>query len=260
MLKFGDKSIEVCDLHVWLKSINLYDSNEDYFGINTLNAVKRLQRNLGIVESGVYDDQLKILYDIKSSDISDRTYSNNDGVSTNNSTNQSTFDESNITTKQSVPCYLVNLLTNNKEESGVVFFPHIPEEFSYTKGNSFEEQITRGRSEPFQGYTGSTALTTSINVTLSADYAPNKDIDKVLTKLEAFCYPRYGSIIKPPKCFFRCGTFTLEGILTDLTIVRKLPIIDGKYSIADVSFNLTETNATSVSAKKVQDSPYRAFR
>lgn len=259
MLTFGDKSIEVIVLQDWLKSQGFLKGNEGYYGVLTVQAVKDLQTFLGLEPTGIYDEQLKVIYKLKSSSIGLYTPDISTTV-TENMSSQAIFNESVITTKQEVPCYLVNLLTNDLNESGVVFFPHIPEEFSYSKGNIFEEQATRGRSEPFQGYTGSTALTTQINVAISADYSPNKDIDKVLAKLEAFAYPRYGNIVKPPKCFFRCGTFTLEGVLTDMSISRKLPIINGKYSQADVSFSLTETNASSISAKTVQDGKYRAFR
>ena len=120
--------------------------------------------------------------------------------------------------------------------------------------------MTIGRSEPYQGYSGSSALTTTVSLMISADYAPNRDIDAILTKLETFAYPRYGSTIKPPKCFFRCATFTLEGVLTEISISRQLPIIDGKYSQAEITLSLTETNARSVSAATVNESAYRAFR
>ena len=129
----------------------------------------------------------------------------------------------------------MNLITNNNG-SGVFYFPHIPEEFSYSKSNNFEEMEIKGRSEPFQGYNNSSALTVDINVTISADYCENHDIDSVLQVLESFAYPRYSEAgrIVPPKCFFRCATFSVEGVLESINIVRKLPIIDGKYTIAEV--------------------------
>ena len=170
-----------------------------------------------------------------------------------NPTEQSDFDESQIEQKQEIPCYLVNLITNNNG-SGVVYFPHIPEEFSYSKSNNFEEMEIKGRSEPFQGYNNSSALTVDINVTISADYCENHDIDSVLQVLESFAYPRYSEAgrIVPPKCFFRCATFSVEGVLESINIVRKLPIIDGKYTIAEVSISIIETHPTSVSAKTVE--------
>ena len=172
---------------------------------------------------------------------------------TDNSIDQAGFDESQVEQKQEIPCYIVNLITNNAG-SGVVYFPHIPEEFSYAKSNNFEEMEIKGRSEPFQGYNSSSALTVDISVTISADYCENHDIDTVLQKLESFAYPRYseaGRII-PPKCFFRCATFSVEGVLESINIVRKLPIIDGKYTIAEVSISIIETHPTSVSAKTVE--------
>ena len=170
-----------------------------------------------------------------------------------NPTEQADFDESLVEQKQEIPCYLVNLITNNNG-SGVVYFPHIPEEFSYSKSNNFEEMEIKGRSEPFQGYNNSSALTVDINVTISADYCENHDIDSVLQVLESFAYPRYSEAgrIVPPKCFFRCATFSVEGVLESINIVRKLPIIDGKYTIAEVSISIIETHPTSVSAKTVE--------
>lgn len=166
---------------------------------------------------------------------------------------QADFDESQIEQKQEIPCYLVNLITNDGG-SGVVYFPHIPEEFSYSKSNNFEEMEIKGRSEPFQGYNNSSALTVDISVTISADYCENHDIDSVLQVLESFAYPRYSEAgrIVPPKCFFRCATFSVEGVLESINIVRKLPIIDGKYTIAEVSISIIETHPTSVSAKTVE--------
>ena len=172
---------------------------------------------------------------------------------TDNTIDQAGFDESQVEQKQEIPCYIVNLITNNAG-SGVVYFPHIPEEFSYAKSNNFEEMETKGRSEPFQGYNSSSALTVDISVTISADYCENHDIDTVLQKLESFAYPRYseaGRII-PPKCFFRCATFSVEGVLESINITRKLPIIDGKYTIAEVSLSIIETHPTAVSAKTVE--------
>lgn len=170
-----------------------------------------------------------------------------------NATEQADFDESQIAQRQEIPCYLVNLITNDGG-SGVVYFPHIPEEFSYSKSNNFEEMEIKGRSEPFQGYNNSSALTVDISVTISADYCENHDIDSVLQVLESFAYPRYSEAgrIVPPKCFFRCATFSVEGVLESINIVRKLPIIDGKYTIAEVSISIIETHPTSVSAKTVE--------
>lgn len=293
MLKFGDMSIEVVELHEWLRSLGLYSSYETFYGVDTIEAVKALQRMLGLNPNGLYDEQIRIIYELSNvaslsatlaapegggsiplinvstpsggvtgtvagGAVTKNNVTNEDG--TENEQNQAKFDDSYLLNNQEFPCYLVNLLTNNSNKDGVVFFPHIPDEFTYTKGNVYEEQLTMGRSEPFLGYSNSTSLTTDISLTISADYAPNHDIDAVLTKLEAFTYPRYGVSVRPPKCFFRCGTFCLEGVLTELSITRKLPIIDGKYSQAEVTFSLTETNATSISAKTVQDSSYRGYR
>lgn len=282
-MKFGDKGIDVIKAQDFLIEEGFLDKRESYYSIKTMNAVKKMQNYLGIEENGEFTEHLKKLYNFKA--ISEgRSFVNYvtgsrviDGPNTSNPstgatttpgattpeiidvgesenpTEQADFDESRIAQRQEIPCYLVNLITNNNG-SGVVYFPHIPEEFSYSKSNNFEEMEIKGRSEPFQGYNNSSALTVDISVTISADYCENHDIDSVLQVLESFAYPRYSEAgrIVPPKCFFRCATFSVEGVLESINIVRKLPIIDGKYTIAEVSISIIETHPTSVSAKTVE--------
>ena len=253
-MKLGDKGLDVIEAQQWLISIGYLDEVETFYSTNTVNAVKQLERDLDITPTGMFQEEIKLIYELK---LLEESPAPTDAGS-ENSREQATFNDY-VKNQQDFPCYIVNLLTNQaSSNSGVIFIPHIPEEFSYTKGNIFEEQQTKGRSEPFQGYTGSTALTTSVNFTVTADYTPNYDIDLVLNKIEALCYPRYGSIVKPPKAFFRCGTFTTEGIVTEVTITRKLPIINGKYSQAEVSISFTETHAESVSASSVGIAGWRS--
>ena len=286
-MKFGDRGIDVIKAQDFLIEEGFLDKRESYYSIKTINAVKRLQNYLEVEESGEFTESLQNLYNFKvvsegrrfvsyvtgktnnpgakppvETDTEDKTNPDNGGVvtpgivekgETDNSIDQAGFDESQVEQKQEIPCYIVNLITNNAG-SGVVYFPHIPEEFSYAKSNNFEEMEIKGRSEPFQGYNSSSALTVDISVTISADYCENHDIDTVLQKLESFAYPRYseaGRII-PPKCFFRCATFSVEGVLESINITRKLPIIDGKYTIAEVSLSIIETHPTAVSAKTVE--------
>ena len=287
-MKFGDKGIDVIKAQDFLIEEGFLDKRESYYSIRTMNAVKKMQNYLGIEENGEFTEHLKKLYNFKaiSEGRSFVNYVTGSRVTTNgpntsnpstgatipgattpgatipeiievgeseNPTEQADFDESLVEQKQEIPCYLVNLITNDGG-SGVVYFPHIPEEFSYSKSNNFEEMEIKGRSEPFQGYNNSSALTVDISVTISADYCENHDIDSVLQVLESFAYPRYSEAgrIVPPKCFFRCATFSVEGVLESINIVRKLPIIDGKYTIAEVSISIIETHPTSVSAKTVE--------
>ena len=259
-MKIGDIGLDVIEVQDWLISIGYLDSKEKFYSIKTSNAVKKLESDLNLIPTGNYSEQLRYIYELKSMQID--TYDNVSTTSnvvdtTNNATNQASFDDSYLQNRQSVPCYIVNLITNNSKDEGVIFIPHIPEEFSYSKGNNYDEQQTRGRSEPFLGYSGSTSLTTSVSFTVSADYSPNRDIDSVLNKLEALSYPRYGNTIIPPKAFFRCGSFSTEGVITEVSITRRLPVINGKYSIAEVSISFTETNPESISAVKVTQKGFR---
>lgn len=286
-MKFGDRGIDVTKAQEFLIQEGFLDDKENYYSIKTLNAVKTLQNQLGVEETGIYTDELRKLYEFKmltesrkfttfarvtekgpTAKVTEKgptvstakkktTNNKTKKKSTNetkNSTDQAKFDESQVKQKQKIPCYIVNLITNDSSGSGVVYLPHIPEEFSYSKSNNFEDMEIKGRSEPFQGYNNSSALTVDVSVTISADYCTGRNIDVILSKLEALSYPRYseaGRII-PPKCFFRCATFSVEGVLDNLSITRRLPIIDGKYSIAEVSLSFIETHDTSVSAKTVQ--------
>lgn len=259
-MKFGDRGIDVTKVQNFLMQTGFLDTKESYYSIKTVNAVKSMQRFLDIEETGIYTDDLRKLYEFKmlteSRKISTqaKTTTKKKTNETKNTTDQAKFDESQVKQTQKIPCYIVNLITNDSSGSGVVYLPHIPEEFSYSKSNNFEDMEIKGRSEPFQGYNNSSALTVDVSVTISADYCTGRDIDVILSKLEALSYPRYseaGRII-PPKCFFRCATFSVEGVLDNLSITRRLPIIDGKYSIAEVSLSFIETHDTSVSAKTVQ--------
>ena len=286
-MKFGDRGIDVTKAQEFLIQEGFLDGKENYYSIKTLNAVKTLQNQLGVEETGIYTDELRKLYEFKmltegrkftafarvtekgptvrtvekgptvrtaEKGPTVKTAKKKSTNETKNSTDQAKFDESQVKQKQKIPCYIVNLITNDSSGSGVVYLPHIPEEFSYSKSNNFEDMEIKGRSEPFQGYNNSSALTVDVSVTISADYCTGRNIDVILSKLEALAYPRYseaGRII-PPKCFFRCATFSVEGVLDNLSITRRLPIIDGKYSIAEVSLSFIETHDTSVSAKTVQ--------
>ena len=266
MLKLGDKNRDVKQLKDWLVSINLLDKSDYTFDAKTQDAVKQVQNILGYEQTGIYSTNLKSVYTLKEREsrvqvlarTSQRPKAPEEDVGESlNSNSQASFDETVVKQVQSVPCYVVNLLTNDKFGAGVIYLPHLPEEFSYSKGNTFDETATKGRSAPFYSYSGSTALTVDVSVTISADYCENNDIEKVLAKIEALAYPRYGNTVVPPKSFFRCGSFSVEGILTDVSITRKLPIINGSYSLADVSFNFVETQPKARNAMDVQSNPRR---
>lgn len=256
-MKFGDRGQDVIEAQKFLIDNGFLKDKESYYSINTKNAVIKLQKELGLEPTGEYSKELRNVFNIKSSIPLRTTLKGGMDVvdETANSKYQAKFEESVVKQLQKIPCYIVNLITNNEDGDGIVYFPHLPEEFSYSKSNSWEETATKGRSEPFQGYSGSSGLSMDVSLTISADYAIGGNIDRILDRLEALAYPRYsdaGRII-PPKCFFRCASFSLEGILESVSISRRLPIINGRYSLADISLSFIETNANGISAKDVQD-------
>ena len=297
-MKFGDRGKDVKELQDFLMRVGYLKSQETYYSVNTLSAVKALQKDLELPTTGEFSPDLYDRYNEKfqvhtrsrvrakvktkpgdtntgnkpNTNTGNKPNTNTGNTNTGttpdvdvdkkgesgNSSNQQDFDESTIAQTQKVPCYIVNLITNNTAGSGVVYFPHNPEEFTYTKSNNYDEQSTKGRSEPFYSYANSSGLTVDISVTLSYDFCKG-DIDKELMKLEALTYPRYSDSgrIVPPKCFFRCATFAVEGILSDLSITRKLPLINGRYSLADVSLSIIETNPTGISAITIQNKSKR---
>lgn len=273
-MKFGDRGKDVKELQEFLIDIGYLDTQESYYSSKTLSAVKALQRDLELPVTGEFSPSMyeefsrvsttpMVIAKTKTNNkdknkTTDKTPDADKKGESGNSGNQQDFDESTVAQKQEVPCYIVNLITNDGSGSGIVYFPHNPEEFSYSKSNNYDEQTTKGRSEPFYSYANSSGLTVDINVTLSYDFCKG-DIDKELLKLEALTYPRYSDSgrIVPPKCFFRCATFAVEGIVTDLSITRRLPLINGRYSLADVSLSVTETHPTGVSAITVQSKSKR---
>lgn len=269
-MKFGDRGKDVKELQEFLMDIGYLNTQESYYSSKTLSAVKALQRDLELPVTGeflpsIYEEFNRIsstpmtVAKTKTKDPDkNKTNDTDKKGESGNSGNQQDFDESTVAQKQEVPCYVVNLITNDGSGSGIVYFPHNPEEFSYSKSNNFDEQTTKGRSEPFYSYANSSGLTVDINVTLSYDFCKG-DIDKELLKLEALTYPRYADSgrIVPPKCFFRCATFAVEGIVTDLSITRRLPLINGRYSLADVALSIVETHPTGVSAITVQSKSKR---
>ena len=64
-MQFGDKGSDVTDLQSFLISNNFLKAKEDYYGINTLNAVRSLQSYLEVEPTGEFDDSLYSLYEVK---------------------------------------------------------------------------------------------------------------------------------------------------------------------------------------------------
>ena len=126
------------------------------------------------------------------------------------------------------------------------------EEINWSKGNNFEETDTKGRSASYLGYANSTSKTLDFSFTVTSDLLITDTLKSYCDKIEALAYPRYGSYIVPPKAFFRCGDIKLEGVVNEVSVTLKPPIIDNVYSIADISISMTETYAEGKSATTIE--------
>ena len=111
MLSFGDKSIEVTELQEWLHEIGLYEGTETYYGVETSEAVRKLQALLGIATTGEFDIQIRYMYELGGTN----TLAPESG--TDNATEQASFNDSYLLSRQEIPCYLVNLATNDSNDS-----------------------------------------------------------------------------------------------------------------------------------------------
>lgn len=65
VLRLGDYGYEVKEVQGFLIENGFLKEEEPYFGIKTKEAVIALQGQLNYTESGVWDDQLKVMYEIK---------------------------------------------------------------------------------------------------------------------------------------------------------------------------------------------------
>jgi hypothetical protein len=169
---------------------------------------------------------------------------------TDNATKQQKFNESDANLKGlDFPCYIQNLLTGT-----TIRIPSMIEDISWSKGNNYDEIETKGRSASYLGYSNSSSKTMEFSFIVNIDILQkiNEDIDSYSNKLEALAYPRYGSYTVPPKAFFRCGSIKLEGVVTEVSVVAKPPIIDEKYSILEVSISMTETYDEGMSATTIE--------
>lgn len=256
-MQFGDRCEELYELQEFLINLDFMQEHEDFYGLDTLHGVRQLQEYLNLEPTGVFDESIYVLYDIKTYeesmsistlDVDDVTI---DGSNvTDNATNQQKFNEGDANLKGlDFPCYIQNLLTGT-----TIRIPSMIEDISWSKGNNYDEIETKGRSASYLGYSNSSSKTMEFSFIVNIDILQkiNEDIDSYSNKLEALAYPRYGSYTVPPKAFFRCGSIKLEGVVTEVSVVAKPPIIDEKYSILEVSISMTETYDEGMSATTIE--------
>ena len=252
-LKLGDKDVGLSTLQDFLIQNGFLNTREYFYGIKTYHAVQELQKYLGIEPTGEFDDSIYSLYDIKKlqemqESISTYARVNENTIQTDNATTQQTFKESDADLSGlNFPAYIQNLLTGT-----TIKIPVMIEEVSWTKGNNYDETETKGRSASYLGYANSTSKTLSFSFTITEDLVIGESLYSYCNKLEALAYPRYGSYIAPPKAFFRCGDIKLEGVVTEVSVTLKPPIINNVYTIAEVSISMTETYAEGISATTIE--------
>jgi hypothetical protein len=256
-MQFGDKCEELYELQEFLIGLDFMQEHEDFYGLDTLHGVRQLQEYLNLEPTGVFDESFYVLYDIKVYEDSmsiatldlDNTIISGDNV-TDNATTQQKFNESDADLGGlDFPCYIQNLITGT-----TIKIPSMIEDITWSKGNNFDEIETKGRSASYLGYANSSSKTMEFSFIVNIDILQkiNEDVDSYSNKLEALAYPRYGSYTVPPKAFFRCGNIRLEGVVTEVSVVTKPPIIDGKYSILEVSISMTETYDEGMSATTIE--------
>lgn len=251
-MQLGDKSAELFDLHTFLIQNNYLKEREYFYGIPTFNAVKKLQEYLGVEVNGEFDEALYYLFEMKQTvdSLPSIELFSNETIQTENSDKQATFDESKANLDGLIfPAYIQNLITGT-----TIRIPVTIEELNWSKGNSFAETETKGRSASFLGYSNSTSKTLDFSFTVHIDIL--KSIGETFTsysnKLEALAYPRYGSYTVPPKAFFRCGSIRLEGVVNEVSVSASPPIINNEYSVLTVTVSMTETYAEGMSATTIE--------
>lgn len=251
-MQLGDKSAELFDLHTFLIQNNYLKEREYFYGIPTFNAVKKLQEYLGVEVNGEFDEALYYLFEMKQTvdSLPSIELFSNETIQTENSDKQATFDESQANLDGLIfPAYIQNLITGT-----TIRIPVTIEELNWSKGNSFAETETKGRSASFLGYSNSTSKTLDFSFTVHIDIL--KSIGETFTsysnKLEALAYPRYGSYTVPPKAFFRCGSIRLEGVVNEVSVSASPPIINNEYSVLTVTVSMTETYAEGLSATTIE--------
>lgn len=233
-MNIGDNSKDFEELQDWLYENNFLSEKELCYSVRTKRAVSKLEEYLGHTPTGIFKDSYKQEF-FKSHIVSFASYKSgrDNPLTTGSVPNVSSNGITNVGVE--TPCYIINTLTKT-----VIHLPHVPEEFSYSHGSNWDEQGTKGRSIPHINYGGGTSRTVDIAVTISADFCEHRNIDSILDKLEALSYPIYKDKILAPKCVFRCANFTVTGVIASVDITRKLPIINGSYSQADVSISFIE--------------------
>ena len=120
----------------------------------------------------------------------------------------------------------------------------IPDSLSYKYSPNFSGQGTLGRMSPIQIYSGGSPRTYSFTLTLHEDCLESTNYNTltgIVDALKSLSYPivSKSGIMKKPSVFYTIGSISGMGIV-QTNISWKKPFRDGRYIMADISFNITE--------------------
>ena len=149
--------------------------------------------------------------------------------------------------KDTIPCYIINLVTNSKIE-----FECTPESVSDNNSAQFDSQEIRGRSSPYQGYSGSGPRSLSYNIVLHEDLC-KEGLINTINKLKALTYPEYGGVLLTPKCLIRLGNMIhCQATVSDVSITYQKPHRDNIYVYAEVDLSFSEVVDKPYSASEIE--------
>lgn len=130
--------------------------------------------------------------------------------------------------------------------------PCYPEEISDSISVNWSDNTIVNRGSPLSSYVGTGFRSVSFSMTLHRDMDyPTHSIEQVLKALRSSTYPRYGTTIKPPVVTFAFGEFKVKGIVRNVSVNWKKPIIENKYYMCDVSVQIDEPVESTLSVISV---------
>lgn len=137
-------------------------------------------------------------------------------------------------------CWIIVDFAGDKQSE---YLPMYPDEVSDSQSAIWSSTQILGRSSPLAAYTGTDARKISFSMTLHREMLGSNNIDKInhiLVLLKRALYPEYQSPgLIPPRIRVVLGQLAVEGVLENVSFNWKKPIVDGFYSVCDVSVNIT---------------------
>jgi len=116
-----------------------------------------------------------------------------------------------------------------------------PEDVSDNTSATWSDTTIPGRSSPISAYAATGYRSVSFSLTLHREVDDKPGMDHFIQVLRMGLYPKYVSNgVVPPVTTFIAGEFKVKGILRNLNISWKKPIIDDKYHMCDISVSIDE--------------------